>query len=443
MSFIILPDSLFEPKPDLSGVARPRAVMLAKRRDELVKYLAQSATLKEAVIESFPALGAYLVDPLTLTIPRLDLISQDLGVPIGISREVLPVFEIEFSRPAPITDQWKLEPGWHLERDGFGKPAVNPGISKPGVGTPGIGKPGLGGGGFLNKLKGFFGGGGSKAGSPPAAESTPPPPPPKPRPTGKGVVIGVIDVGLSKHAHVWDRVVSRAKVTASSVTAKAHFEDDANGHGTHVCGLLVGPHGLAPGASLACATVALAQDDRGDLMTILRAMNWLMTTVHVPNGDIGCDIINMSVSLNSGDERSYPIVKRMLKDHGTLLVTSAGNDEGPVMLFGMYDACLAVGATGSKDEPVTSSKGGGHPAGTVKPDIYAPGASILSCMPGDDNHVTRSGTSYATPQVAAAAALLLEKEPSLRRDGTAFRAAVLRLSRPTADGRVLDVSSLL
>ena len=67
----------------------------------------------------------------------------------------------------------------------------------------------------------------------------------------------------------------------------------------------------------------------------------------------------------------------------------------------------------------------------LKPDVSAPGVSILSSVPGG-HWEAMSGTSMATPQIAGAAALLLERHP----DWTVaeLKAALIETGTSVKDG---------
>jgi len=67
---------------------------------------------------------------------------------------------------------------------------------------------------------------------------------------------------------------------------------------------------------------------------------------------------------------------------------------------------IAVGATTTGDGMATFSSRGPNSQGQLKPDVSAPGQNIVSCGTSDNNYVTMSGTSMATPHTAGCAALL-------------------------------------
>lgn len=87
-----------------------------------------------------------------------------------------------------------------------------------------------------------------------------------------------------------------------------------------------------------------------------------------------------------------------------------------------------------------SSRGPAYGTNTIKPEVTAPGVSVLSSVPADvvgpggaaDDYTYAyerlSGTSMATPYVAGAAALLLQHDPRLTPDGV--RTALMNTARP-------------
>lgn len=66
----------------------------------------------------------------------------------------------------------------------------------------------------------------------------------------------------------------------------------------------------------------------------------------------------------------------------------------------------------------------------LKPDLCAPGVDIRSAVPGG-GYAKKSGTSMATPAAAAAAGLLVQKNPRYARNPRSLRAALIALVDPS------------
>ena len=83
----------------------------------------------------------------------------------------------------------------------------------------------------------------------------------------------------------------------------------------------------------------------------------------------------------------------------------------------------------------------------LKPDIVAPGSSVISCSNRPGRYQTKSGTSMSTPLVSGALALLLEKYPDItNRDIKLLlreRAVDMGLPHTQQGWGLLDVERLL
>ncbi|MEV6162882.1 S8 family peptidase [Streptomyces sp. NPDC052052] len=253
---------------------------------------------------------------------------------------------------------------------------------------------------------------------------------------GSGVKVAVLDTGVdTTHPDLKDAVVD----TRNFTTAKDAV--DHQGHGTHVASTVAGSgaasdgsrKGVAPGAEILAGKV-LGNDGSGQTSWIIAGMEWA--------ADSGARLISMSLGGPASSSEVYdPLVEavnQISADSGALFVIAAGNDGGAVSSPGIADAALTVGAV-DKNEAKASWSNFGPRIGdnAVKPDITAPGVSIVAARaagtslgtPVDSSYTSLSGTSMATPHVAGAAALLAQEHPSWK--APQLKAALMSAAQPS------------
>ncbi|MBK8984687.1 MAG: S8 family serine peptidase [Chloroflexi bacterium] len=191
---------------------------------------------------------------------------------------------------------------------------------------------------------------------------------------------------------------------------------DVLGHGTHVAGTAVGQNGIgvAPGAQWIAVNIAEPNGLIYD-SAIHLGFQWLLA----PNGSpsLAPDVINGSWG-GPGWLTTFNSDIAALHAAGILTVFAAGNNgpaAGSLLSPGSLPGVLAVGASDRRDEATWfSSRGPSFMTNEVKPAITAPGAQILSALPGG-SYGYANGTSMAAPHVTGAAALLLSANPGLSR----------------------------
>lgn len=253
--------------------------------------------------------------------------------------------------------------------------------------------------------------------------------------TGKGVVVGQsdsgVDAGHPALASSYRGLSGNDEFNWLDPWIGSSRPYDANGHGTHTLGTVLGQDGIgvAPGATwFGCANLVR---NLGNIAAYLDCMQFMLAP-HPQQGDplhAGDPALAADVSTNSWgcpasvegcDQETLWLATQALRAAGIFFVAAAGN-EGPACNSlrtppGNYGNVLSVGAlepTGdlalfSNRGPTTQA-----PDGSTAPDLLAPGVSVTSAWPGG-TWSTSDGTSMAAPHVAGVVALMWSANPALR-----------------------------
>ena len=250
---------------------------------------------------------------------------------------------------------------------------------------------------------------------------------------GQGVLIGHLDTGVDDtHPALAGKVAQFEEFDAIGLPLGS-APHDSGSHGTHTAGTICGSNfrgvniGVAPDAQLASALVL--PGGSGSFAQIVAGMQWAVSN--------NVNAINMSLGgIGYTDFWNLPVLLSTLS--GALVIASIGNSgHGTSGGPGNDLFSIGVGATHHLDE-VAGFSGGetlvsvNHvllspflgPLTYMKPDLSAPGARVLSAVPGPDL-AAFNGTSMAAPHVAGCVALLLSAAPGLAGDPFALRSVLL------------------
>lgn len=245
--------------------------------------------------------------------------------------------------------------------------------------------------------------------------------------TGEGVVVAVVDTGVDmSHRELSSSIwVNPGEIPGNGIDDDHNgFVDDVhgwdfsggdndptdlNGHGTHVAGTIAaandgfGSTGVAYGATIMPVRV-LGPDGSGSVADVAAGIRYAV--------DNGADVINLS--LGGGYTSTLFSALVYAGQNGVFVAAAAGNESAatpsyPAAFSAELTNVISVGAYDSADVRASFSNGVGG-SGAVQ--VAAPGVGIYSSLPGN-RYGRYSGTSMATPHVAALAALALAANPDL------------------------------
>jgi subtilisin family serine protease len=250
------------------------------------------------------------------------------------------------------------------------------------------------------------------------------------------VNVAVLDTGV-------DTAHPDLNVAGGHSCAKGRSYDDRYGHGTHAAGIIgarddrTGVVGVAPGARVFGVKV-LDDDANGTTRELLCGIEWVTSTRTDDNPRNDIDVANLSLGgvgtddgacgRKDGDILHQAVCRSVAA--GVTYVVAAGNDheDASNLVPAAYGEVITVSALADSD----GRPGGAGPSPECRADeddtlanfsnygpavdIIAPGVCIFSTLPSDrtDGYGTLTGTSFAAPHVAGAAALYI----SQHRDAT-------------------------
>lgn len=223
---------------------------------------------------------------------------------------------------------------------------------------------------------------------------------------GRGVTVAVVDTGVdAAHPDLAGRID-----TGPDFVDSTGADHDPNGHGTNLAGIItsvagngIGVEGAAPGARVLSIRV-LGKDQSG-------------TTVDEADGidaavKAGAQVINLSLGPSPDVVRALdpldPLAAAINRATaaGVVVVAAAGNYGLPLCAQPVAAQGILCVAAVNRDGKRTDYSDYG-----VRVDVVAPGGDegdggVVSTAPGG-GYAAMAGTSQATPQVAAEAALLV------------------------------------
>jgi serine protease AprX len=256
-------------------------------------------------------------------------------------------------------------------------------------------------------------------------------------PTPRAPTIAIVDSGIEANRPDFSmRVLGQVNIASLGPNSPG----DGSGHGTFVAGIAAGAAagyaGTTPNANLLSLDV---MNDAGQstVSDVVRACDWILAN----KAKFNIQVANFSLHAATKASVMFDPLDQAVEElwlNGVVVVAAAGNygtdpvPSGVLFAPGNDPFVITVGAidigngNGAGDDAVAPWSAYGYtPDGFSKPDLGAPGRYMVGPVPANaylpllrpdkvtaPGYMQLSGTSFAAPVVAAAAAALRAQNPT-------------------------------
>ena len=251
--------------------------------------------------------------------------------------------------------------------------------------------------------------------------------------TGENIIIAMFDTGfLLSHdafSHILDsdRLLNQRDFVGGDDNVQDEGMESNHSHGTSTWSVVGGLLDSAIIGAAYNASFILAKTEITDSETKLEEDNWIAAAEWVET--LGADVISSSlayfdfdgvaddysVSDLDGNTGLITIAADLAVSKGIIVVTAIANEgPGSTSLWMPADGndVITVGAVNSLGMVASFSSRGPTADGRIKPDVVARGVlTAIASSSKNSSFGVSSGTSFSTPLVAGAAALVLEANP--------------------------------